>query len=301
MRVLDAHLHLWDPEILDYDWLEGPLAYAFADLELDHARVTGASQEFSVFIQADCATGQELDEVRWVTSLAPKIGVRAIVAGGRLDRGDETAAHLQALSENALVVGVRHLLQPESEGFAITSAFVEGARAVAARGWTFDICVRGDRQMADAAGLADAVPELRMVLDHLGKPVVGTASDPAVPAAGWVAALTALAQHPQVFCKLSGLPAESGGDWSAAQLEPFLDAAAAAFGPERIMWGSDWPVSVIGPAQLGDPHAPEDGSPTYQYTGRTRWAEAVASWAAARGHDVDAIMFSNAARFYGIV
>ncbi|GAB3596139.1 amidohydrolase family protein [Microbacterium tumbae] len=298
MRVLDSHLHLWDPEILDYSWLEGPLAYAFADLELDHARIEGADEERAVFVQADCAEDQYLDEVRWVTALAPRTGVGAIVAGARLDRGGATSAQLESLGEHELVVGVRHLLQSEPDGLAVSPAFLSGARELAARGWSFDACVRGARQLADVAGLAAAVPELRIVLDHLGKPAIGTASEPLLPAEEWVSAIAVLARSPQVHCKLSGLPAEAGGDWTAAQIEPFLDAAADAFGSDRLMWGSDWPVSVIGPAEADDPHAPSDGSPTYQYSGRTRWATAVAEWAGRRGHDVDAILWRNAERFY---
>jgi L-fuconolactonase len=99
---------------------------------------------------------------------------------------------------------------------------------------------------------------------------------------------------------MSGQPGEAGGDWSAAQLHPYLDAAADAFGAERLMWGSDWPVSVIGPAEEDDPYANEDGTPMYQPTARSRWADAVGGWAERRGHDVDAIMWRNAEEFYRV-
>ena len=297
MRVLDSHLHLWRPDLLQYTWLKGPLAYEFETLELEHARIPGVTESGVVFVQAECIEEQFLDEVRWVTGLADEAGVKAIVAGARLDRGALTSAHLEALAEFGLVVGVRHLLQGERDGLAVTPAFIAGVRELAARDWTFDACVRSS-QLPDIAALAAAVPGLRMVLDHVGKPAVGTASAPLPPSAQWVSDLTALAQHPDVFCKLSGLPSEAGGDWDAAQVEPFLDVALAAFGPERLMWGSDWPVSVVGPAEVGDEYAPADGSDAYQPTGRARWANTVAAWAIARGLDVDAIMRANAARFY---
>ena len=297
MRVLDSHLHLWRPDLLEYTWLQGPLAYEFEALELEHAQIPDVTESGVVFVQAECVEEQFLDEVRWVTGLAAETGVKAIVAGARLDRGAATIAHLDALAAHGLVVGVRHLLQGERDGLAATPEFIEGARAVAERGWTFDACVRSS-QLPDVTALAAAVPELRMVLDHVGKPAVGTASAPLAPTAEWISDLTALAQHPEVFCKLSGLPGEAGGEWDAAQIEPFLDVAAAAFGPERLMWGSDWPVSVIGPAEPGDEYAPADGSDAYQPNGRARWAQTVASWATSRGYDVDAIMRANAARFY---
>ncbi len=300
MRVLDSHLHLWSPDVLTYGWLSGPLAYEFAGLELDSARIEATDEESAVFVQADCIESQYLDEVRWVDSLAEEIGISAIVAGARLDRGADTVAHLEALSDFARVAGVRHLLQGEPVGFARSDAFLDGARALAARGLTFDACVRGAQQLADVDALAGAVPDLRIVLDHLGKPAVGTAAAPLLPAAEWVDAIGVLARHPQLTCKLSGIPAEAGGDWTAEQMVPFLDAVADAFGADRLMWGSDWPVSVIGPAEEDDPYAPTDGSPTYQYSGRSRWADAVLAWARERGHDVDALMWGNGARFYGV-
>lgn len=298
MRVIDSHLHLWDEEVLTYTWLEGPLAFRFAGTELEHARLAGAGEEKAVFVQAGTVPEQFLDEVRWVESLAETLGVVGIVAGARLDRGVDTITQLDELGAHPLVRGVRHILQGEPDGLAVSTAFVTGAREVAARGWTFDACIRAT-QLSDVARLAGAIPELRIVLDHLGKPEVGTADAPIAPSAEWVRDLEEFARHPHTFCKISGLPAEAAGNWSAAQLEPFLDAAADAFGDERLMWGSDWPVSVIGPAEPGDPHAPEDGADTYQATARSRWLDLVVAWARSRGLDVDAILWANAARFYG--
>lgn len=297
MRVLDSHLHLWDPEVLTYTWLEGPMAYRFADLELEYARLGLAEPERSVFVQAETIEDDFLTEVDWVAALAPALGIVGIVAGVRLDRGTDTVAHLEGLLAEPLVVGVRHNLQGEPDGLAVSAAFVTGAREVAARDLSFDVCVR-ENQLPDIARLAGAIPELRLVLDHLGKPAVGTAASPLAPSAEWARDLTELARHANAFCKLSGLPGEAGGDWSAEQLEPFLDVAADAFGVERLMWGSDWPVSVIGPAEDGDPHAPEDGSATYQATARSRWADTVIAWAQSRGHDLDALLWRNAEHFY---
>ncbi len=299
MRVLDSHLHLWDPELLHYEWLEGPLAWLFGETEIGQARLARATDEKAVFVQAETVEDDFLEEVRWVAGLAPRIGVVGIVAGARLDRGTDTIAHLEGLEAERLVVGVRHNLQGEPDGTAVSAAFVTGAREVAARGWTFDACIRSS-QLPEISRLAGAVPELRIVLDHLGKPEVGTAEAPLVPTAEWVRDLDDLARRSNAWCKLSGLPGEAGGDWSPEQLEPFLDAAADAFGADRLMWGSDWPVSVIGPAEEGDPHAPADGSATYQPTARSRWADAVADWAERRGHDLDALFRTNAEQFYRI-
>lgn len=291
MRVIDSHLHLWDPEVLTYEWLEGPLAWRFAEEEIYEEQLEGVSEEAAIFVQADPIESQSLDEVRWVDSIALAAGVVAIVAGARLDRGAATDAQLEALSEFDRVVGVRHLLQGEPDGFALSSAFQRGAREAARRGWTFDACVRA-HQLADVAALAASVPDLPIVLDHAGKPAVGSAAVPAAPDAAWLRDLDALAQHPQVFCKLSGLPAESGGVWTDAQMQPFLDAALDAFGPERLMWGSDWPVSSIDAGRLA--------GGAYVVGSRQRWFRTVADWAGLRGLDAEALFWSNALTFYGI-
>ena len=148
--------------------------------------------------------------------------------------------------------------------------------------------------------LAASVPELRIVLDHLGKPVIGTAAAPLAPDATWIRDLRALAAHEQVSIKLSGLPAEAGGSWSAAQVTPFLDAAAEAFGPDRLLWGSDWPVSAIGSFEAGEAGSVRGSDPVYRADARKIWARIVVDWAVARGYDVDAIFWRNAAHTYGV-
>lgn len=301
MRVVDSHLHLWDPRVLRYDWLEGALASRFADAELEHSRVVRASTESAVFVQAETIADDFLDEVGWVSAMASVLGIAGIVAGARLDRGTDTTAHLQGLEAEPLVVGVRHNLQGEADGLAVSAGFVTGAREVAARGWTFDACIDAE-QLPEIARLAGAVPELRIVLDHLGKPPVGTAGAPRTPTAEWMRDLDDLARHPLVFCKLSGLPAEAGGDWSHEQIEPFLDAAADAFGAERLMWGSDWPVSAVGAGAVsaGAGVVSAGAGVVHQPDARNRWAEAVAAWAEDRGHDADAILWRTASEFYRV-
>lgn len=288
MRLLDSHLHLWDPSRLDYEWLAGPLAPRFAAEELERAGVEGAERTAAIFVQAECVEPQFLDEVRWVSETSARTGVVGIVAGARLDRGEQTSAHLAALADLGGVVGVRHNLQDEPDGTARSDAFRAGATLLAAHGLRFDACVRA-HQLSDVSDLAAAVPALPIVLDHLGKPAIGTAADPLRPAAAWLSDLRDLAAHPQVSVKLSGLPAEAGGSWSPTQAIPFLDAAAEAFGSERLLWGSDWPVSAVS-------GAPQE----YHPESRSDWARTVADWAGQRGLDADAILWDNAARFYGV-
>lgn len=278
MRLIDAHLHVWDPERFDYPWLaEVPALHRRLTLEeLDEAfpRESGDDVGF-VFVQADCVPGDALAEVDWVSTMTGE-GVVGIVAFAALERGDEVAGELEALAERDLVVGVRRLLQSEPAGFALEPGFIAGARRLAAAGLTFDACVV-ESQIVDVAGLADAVPELSIMLDHLGKPDIDGGDF-----AAWRAAIGELAKRPNVVAKLSGLPGQTTPEWDDATVRPYLDAALEAFGAERLAFGSDWPASS-------------------QQTSYPRWLMAVEAWAATLGEDAaDGILFRTAAEFYGL-
>ena len=281
MRVMDGHLHLWDPSVLTYKWLGGALLRPFGPDQLALA-LQGApeAERGFVFVQAECAPEQSVAEVDWVASLAQLVGVRGIVARAPLEDPAATANHLLAFAERPLVVGVRRLLQSEPEGLCLRPGFLRSARALAEAGLTFDACVRRE-QLPDVMALADAVPELTIVLDHLGKPDVGSAGV-AAPADGttWAEGLSDLALRPNVVCKLSGLPAESVGAWTDSQIRPFLDVALDAFGPERLLFGSDWPVSR--------PYA--------------EWFDTVSSWLGDRVGEQDRkrVLAENAERVYGL-
>ena len=274
MRLLDSHLHMWDPAVLEYAWLDGPLRARFDVPELQDALASAPpAQRAFVFVQAECRADQTLAEVDWVGERAGRAGIVGIVARAALERGAAVAADLEALRSRSLVAGVRRLLQDEPVGFAVSDAFVAGARATAGAGLTFDACIR-PHQLDDVAELADAVPQLTIVLDHLAKPAVG-----GEVGAAWRAGLARVAERPNVVCKLSGLPAEAGPGWDAALVAPYLDAAAEAFGPGRLLFGGDWPVS--GP--YGE------------------WVSAVTRWATRLSADeADAVLWGNAHRVYGL-
>ena len=281
MRVIDGHLHLWDPSVLTYEWLSGSLLRCFGPAELEEALTDAPPADYGfVFVQADPVAADTISEVDWVASLAPRVALRGIVAGAPLEDPHAAEEHLAAYAERPLVVGVRRNLQSEPLGFSRAAAFRDSARAVASAGLTFDACIQAS-QLPDVIDLADALPELTIVLDHLGKPSVGTKDAPALAEdTPWAAAFRELARRDNVVCKLSGLPAESRDGWDAAQLRPFLDVALEAFGPERLLFGGDWPVS--------------------QPFGR--WVDTVASWLADRAGEPerDAVLAGNAERVYGL-
>lgn len=242
--VVDTHVHLYDPTVLPYGWMRGDpvLDRPHGLAEFDHA--VGAVQvERLVFVEVAVDPGRYLDEARRIQALAdrdPRIG--AIVAHAPVERGAAVEAELDALQRLPALRGIRRLIQDEPDpAFCLAPDFVEGVRRVGARGLVFELCLRAGRgQLGPATELVRRCPATRFVLDHLGKPPVATgALDP------WRREIVELARCPNVVCKLSGLITEADpAHWTRDQLRPYLEHALAAFGPERVMYGSDWPVSA---------------------------------------------------------
>ncbi len=238
--LIDSHVHLWDLDRFTYPWLqeEGEVLrrnYLPSHLAQHQA---GLGIAGSVFVQADCLPGQALAEARWVQQLAyggaPIVG---IVAGAQLEFADGLLERLEVLAEIPLVVGVRRLLQDEAAGFVTSDAMVAGTRQLAEFGLTMDLCIR-EWQLAEAAALVDACPAVEFVVDHLAKPTITNSAF-----AAWASDLARLAERPNVRCKLSGLATEADEPMRSAEaLRPWLEHAIAVFGPERCMFGSDWPV-----------------------------------------------------------
>ncbi|SIO17042.1 amidohydrolase family protein [Agromyces cerinus] len=240
--IVDAHAHVWDTTRLDYPWLAGldVLDRPLLPRDLDRAdgQVTAA-----IFVQAGCADSQSLDEAKWVGGLDEEWPeLVAIVAAADLLAPETLEAHLDALDGVGRVVGIRHLLQGESPAVFADPALLESLRLLAARGLSFDACVTHS-QLPDLTALLRGVPELDVVLDHLGKPPVDAGAGTAAGHA-WAQAVTELAALPGTAVKLSGLAAEaSGTETFEANADAFIEHAYAAFGPARSMLGSDWPVS----------------------------------------------------------
>jgi|SRR5579862_3499680 len=236
-RLVDAHLHLWDPAARHHDWLEEHPAlrrrFGPEDVDAGPYELAGA-----IFVQADCRESEALDEVHWVQDVARPL-VRGIVAYAPVHRGVAAEPHLAALAEEPLVVGVRRLLQGEPIEAIVEPQLAEGLRLLPERGLTFDICVTYE-QLPAVATLVAACPETSFVLDHLGKPPVAAGSlDP------WRAHLARVATFPNVACKLSGLATEATVGWTADDVRPYLEHALEVFGPQRSMIGSDWPVLTL--------------------------------------------------------
>lgn len=239
--IVDTHLHLWDPQRLRYPWLASvpPLnrPHLLADYRAACADVAVAKM---VFLQCECDPAQSRAEAEWVSELArqdPRI--RGIVAQAALERGDAIEAELAEFAANPLARGIRRLLQSEDDAFCLRPDFVRGVQRLPRHGLTFDVCIF-HRQLANVIALVRQCPNVRFILDHIGKPdIKAQRLDP------WRAELRALAGFDNVWCKLSGLVTEADfAAWTPADLQPYIDHVVDCFGFQRVMFGGDWPVST---------------------------------------------------------
>ncbi len=243
MTVIDAHHHVWDLSVRDQDWITGPeLAplrrdFTLKDLESE-ARAAGV--DGTVLVQ----TVTVPEETPEFLALADAHDLIAGVVGWTdLTRPDvaEELARLRELPGGRHLKGIRHQVQGEPDPEWLLRPDVRrGLAAVADAGLVYDLVVLPHQLPACARAAAD-LPGLTFVLDHLGKPPIASGNRDS-----WASHLRALAALPNTVGKLSGLVTEADlASWTVEDLRPYADMALEAFGPDRLMYGSDWPVSTL--------------------------------------------------------
>ncbi|MFI6401941.1 amidohydrolase family protein [Streptomyces sp. NPDC050548] len=241
--TVDAHHHVWDLSVRDQDWITGPELqpirrdFTVSDLEPE-ARAAGVDR--TVLVQ----TITVAEETPEFLVLADTHDLVAGVVGWtdltRPDIADELA-RLRDLPGGHYLKGIRHQVQGEPDpNWLLRPDVRRGLAAVAEAGLVYDLLVL-PHQFPASVQAAASLPQLTFVLDHLGKPPV--ASGRLEP---WESALRSLAALPNTHCKLSGLVTEADWKtWSTQDLRPYTDVALDAFGPDRLMFGSDWPVCTL--------------------------------------------------------
>jgi len=240
---IDSHQHFWNYSAAAYPWIGTGmerLASDFLPADLEAvARPVGVVG--SVAVQAR----QSLDESRWLLWLADRDPFIHGVVGWVDLRSERVTEDLVALARHEKFVGVRHVVQDEPDPrFVLGDAFVQGVRMLHQFGLTYDLLLYS-HQLPAAIELVSLVPEQPFVLDHLAKPPIKPPQK-AGELAAWRRDIETLARHDNVCCKLSGLVTEAAWrQWKPADFTPFLDVALAAFGPHRLMFGSDWPVCLL--------------------------------------------------------
>jgi L-fuconolactonase len=231
MRI-DAHQHFWTLARGDYGWLTpalGPIHRDFgpADL-LPLLRRHGIAA--TILMQA-APTVAETHYLLDVAAVAP------FVAGvvGWCDLAEPEA--VAGLAADPLLVGIRPMVQDiADDDWLLREDLIDGFSALARLGLVFDALVL-PRHLTRLLRVVERHPDLTVVVDHLAKPLVAQGKT-----APWDADIAALALHPNVMCKLSGLVTEAGPGWTLAALQPYAAHVLACFGPDRVLWGSDWPV-----------------------------------------------------------
>jgi L-fuconolactonase len=241
--VIDAHHHLWDLGVRDQDWITGPaLAPLRRDFLLADFRPLACANGVtaSIIVQTVTVPGETPELLALAAASDLITGVVGWADLTAPDIADRIAA-LTGMPGGGKLVGLRHQVQNEADPDWLTRPDVlRGLTAVARAGLVYDLVITSG-QLPAAARAAAAVPDLRFVLDHLGKPPI--ASGRIEP---WHADLRRLAALPNTCAKLSGLVTEADWQrWQVADLRPYAEIALAEFGPGRLMFGSDWPVCTL--------------------------------------------------------
>ncbi len=238
--IIDAHQHVWDLDRSPYAWL-GPhvpqlnRTFTFEELQ-PHLVRNGV--DATVMVQSDDHHG-DTDLMLEVADRHPE--VVGIVAYVPLERPEEAATRLAALRRDDRVVGIRNLIHdlPDPD-WLLRPDVDEGLSVLEEAEVTFDLVSVLPRHLEHVTTLSERHPGLRIVIDHLSKPPIGgSVVEP------WWSLIAAAAENPQVHAKISGLyPGAAPDSWTVDGIRPFVDRALEVFGPERLMYGGDWPISV---------------------------------------------------------
>jgi L-fuconolactonase len=237
---LDAHHHLWRYDPDEYAWIDPSMTVLRRDYLVPELRaVTQASGvDHVISVQAR----QTVEETRWLLELATAHELIAGVVGWVPLSAPDVGVVLSELATQPKLRGVRHVLQDEAdERYMLRPEFNRGIRALAAHDLTYDLLIF-ERQLPPTMAFVDRHPHQRFVLDHVAKPRIREHL-----LSPWSENLRELARRPNVWCKLSGLTTEADpSNWTEAELKPYLEVAMETFGPQRLMFGSDWPVCLLG-------------------------------------------------------
>jgi len=236
---IDSHHHFWNYDPVEYSWMNedmGVLKRDFGPSDLKK-EINAAEIDGVVSVQASQSLGET--DALLEHALAEEF-VRGVVGWFPLAE-DNVAEIIDPYADNALLKGVRHVVQDEPDDrFILGEAFNRGVSCLEEFGLVYDILIY-ERQLAPSIEFVDRHPDLVFVLDHVAKPRIGdNAMEP------WAALMKQMAERPNVSCKLSGMATEGNWEnWTEEQLVSYMEVALDAFGPNRMMFGSDWPVALL--------------------------------------------------------
>lgn len=235
--IIDAHQHYWDPARGDYGWMPADdpvLTRVYGPSDLAKGReITGVTK--TVLVQA----APTVAETDYLLSIAADTPTVAAVVGWINFEDPSERQSLDRLAQNPYFVGVRPMIQDLDDGWMHSTNIQWAYAAAAEMDLTFD-ALGFPRHLKDFDTLFSRYPSLRTVVDHCMKPQIDAFDQTAFQ--NWADGISRLAAHPHVFCKLSGIVTEADDGVTVDRLQPYTDHVIAAFGANRVMWGSDWPV-----------------------------------------------------------
>lgn len=275
MMRIDAHQHFWRFDPVRDSWITDGMSairrdFLPADLE---PVLTAGGMDGCIAVQAD----QSLEETRFLLDLAEAHPfIRGVVGWVDLLSAD-LDRDLETLSASDRLCGIRHIAQAEEDAFLARPDVVRGIGRLSEFELAYDILIY-PRQLPAALALLDRLPDQRFVIDHMAKPEIRTgAIEP------WATGIRAVAERPNAWCKVSGLVTEADWkEWRPARMRPYLDVVFDAFGPDRLMFGSDWPVCLLAASYADVLNIVEDYTSTLSR------------------HERDGLFGGNASRFYGL-
>lgn len=275
MRRIDAHQHFWRLSRGDYGWLTPALAGIYRDFLPDDLAPLLARHGIAGTVLVQAAPTAE--ETRFLLSLADEYAFVEGVVGWIDFAAPDAPAQIAALASHAKLKGLRPMIQDIADDDWMLRPDLEPAlAALIARGLIFDALVL-PRHLDNLLMLLHRHPELGVVVDHCAKPDIGAAGF-----RDWADAMTAVASESAAYCKLSGLVTQTRGAWSVEELRPTVEHVLGVFGPQRVIWGSDWPVCTL--------------AASYD-----AWVEATdVLLAGCTAAERDAVLGGNAVRAYGL-
>lgn len=237
-RRIDAHHHLWRYSAEEYGWIDDSMSELQKDFLPEDlvAAMRRAGVDGAVAVQAR----QTMEETQWLLELAESTEEIRGVVGWAPIAEDDFGEALEELAGRPKLKGLRHIVQAEPDDFLLHKEFNRGIAVLRDTGLVYDILVY-ERQLPQAIEFVDRHPEQVFVLDHIAKPRIREGGlEP------WASRIHELARRENVWCKVSGIVTESEwSGWTLEGLRPYLDRVVEAFGPHRLMAGSDWPVCLV--------------------------------------------------------
>lgn len=298
LPIIDTHQHLWDLTRFNLPWTRTSPQLNRSFVTSDYLEATqGQNVVKAVYMEVDVSPEQQVKEAEYIIDLCaqPDAPTVAAVISGR-PASSEFQTYVDRFKDNPAIKGLRQVLHGDDTppGYCLQDTFVDGIRYLGECGLSFDLCLRPEELM-DAAQLVDLCPDTQFILDHCGNAdpnIVNGSVKPEAATSGntyrhtgeqWRNDISALAERPNVVCKISGIVARvKWGNWEPADLAPTVNHCLDAFGPDRVIFGGDWPVCTMGA--------------TY-----SEWASALREIIRGRSEEEQRkLLHDNAERLYGL-